>query len=565
MKAAMRMTKKITKRFLLILLVSTAAILTGCTTKFIYTENIIAVPEVKSIPMQGTWQIDEIFSYTGSPASNSDTENMDKAEKWIGKTIEFGKNSLFICGEFWSDVNYRIKRVNAEEYFLLRFGERITNLADITGISSEEIYVTTVSSQGKFLYEIVNISDERAIINIDSWYFFIRKISDEISEKPYIRISDGMGSRSGDLYGRDKASASGILLGLRSPSESNLPNISNLSENLSEASESSDKGSGTKVLPRFKYRTLWISYRNFELQPVLEADEIYLPRISGFWKVGVKEITREDKYEEIMYAYRVVEDKAKNFIISNSIEPSMLTASNHSLFWIDKENGILRRSIVYAGNDYVSIELTGKGRLKGNNGTDTWEINMLQTLPVDNIESLRGVKLSDICGEDGITAMKSAIEGWANNYNVIDERLQEENFALFRKTGHWFFKGRISIVNDGVVSYRDYNINLIPPSNMVAYDNLSLPWTYIKDKVPQAVDAYTSPNNDIAIILTKGSLLVFEITDGKLSNAPIGKMELGTEDTVVMAEWATDDYVERWENSFINNNEIRILEIEKYK
>jgi hypothetical protein len=77
------------------------------------------------------------------------------------------------------------------------------------------------------------------------------------------------------------------------------------------------------------------------------------------------------------------------------------------------------------------------------------------------------------------------------------------------------------------------------------------------------VDAYTSPDNDMAIVLTRDSLLIYTITEGKLSNIPSGKIKLDTGDTVVMAEWATGDYVEKWENTFIKYNKVKNVETEE--
>ncbi|NSW92645.1 MAG: hypothetical protein HPY74_18690 [Firmicutes bacterium] len=536
--------------------------LTGCTTQLMDTGSKIVVPEIKAVPLQGKWEIENILSY-------SDTfQEGDPFGEWIGKIVELGKNSLLIGENYWEDVNYRVRRVNAEEYFLFRLGGYQEKL----GLEDEEIYVVTASSQEKFLYEFIDINKDRAIVNIEDQYFFMKKLSDQISDISDIPVEKKLSSRAGGLYEQGKGSTSGILLGLRTPIKSDI-------------SDKKEGWSAGNNLPKFRYRTLWIALKDYKLQPVLEAEEIFLPRISGFWKVGVKEKTDGEKTEEVLYAYSITEDESRRTSASKE----------WNYFWNDKE-GILRRTIVYAGNDYVSIELLGKGVLKENNNDvidisanisamdikngisakdsenngGKWEINMLQTLPVDNIESFKGIKLSDICGENGVLAMKNAIEKLVSSSGVqsfsdIDEKKQEENFALFRKTGHWFFKGRVNFENNSITSYQDYYINLIPPLRMVAYDNLHLPWTYIKDRIPQTVDAYTSPNNDFAIILTRDSLLIYAITEGKLSGMPLGKIKLDAGDTIVMAEWATGDYVKKWEKSFITNNNAKNVEVEKYK
>jgi hypothetical protein len=522
----------------------------GCSTQLMDTSSKITAPEIKSVPFQGRWEIEKSLFF-------DDTLQIEEpANQWVGTIVELGKSSLFIGEDYWNDINYRIRRVSAEEYFLHRAKGSLEKL----GLESGEIFVVSISSQGKFLYEFLDINKDEAIINIEDRYFYMKKLSEQVSDNHKEQNGEKLSSRADRTYEQRENGTSGILLGLRKPVKLNNTNMDTIENSFQ----------------KFVYRTLWISSKDFKLQPVLEGEDIFLPRISGFWKVGAKERTENGKKEEYLYAYSITEDESKRVI----------KPEKWNYFWSDRE-GVLKRTILYAGNDYISIELSGKGFVKENinsniidndiresviSDTDIndkeWEINMLQTLPVDNIESHRGIKLSDISGENGALAMKSAIEklissSGSENFSHIDDKNLEENFALFRKTGHWFFKGRVGFETNSIISYQDYYINLIPPLKMVAYDDLHIPWTYIKDRIPQTVDAYTSPDNDMAIVLTRDSLLIYTITEGKLSNIPSGKIKLDTGDTVVMAEWATGDYVEKWENTFAKYNEMKIVETEE--
>ena len=142
---------------------------------------------------------------------------------------------------------------------------------------------------------------------------------------------------------------------------------------------------------------------------------------------------------------------------------------------------------------------------------------------------------------------------------IIDDDAQQKNFALYRKTGHWFFKGRIDPDRQGHLPYMDFNLNLLPPANMVAYDVLHVPWKEMKDKLPNAIDIYTSPNRDLAVILTRSHILLYTIEGRKLSGEPIAKIRLEEGSTVIMAEWSMGEYVARWENSFIKNNDTHVV------
>lgn len=95
---------------------------------------------------------------------------------------------------------------------------------------------------------------------------------------------------------------------------------------------------------------------------------------------------------------------------------------------------------------------------------------------------------------------------------------------------------------------------------MVAYDLLNVPWKDIKDKLPQAVDIYTSPNKDLAVIITHNEIQIYTIHNNSLSDLPVGKFPILEGSSVIMAEWAMEDYVRSWEKSFIKNNDISVVE-----
>lgn len=205
-----------------------------------------------------------------------------------------------------------------------------------------------------------------------------------------------------------------------------------------------------------------------------------------------------------------------------------------------------RKIIDYVGNDYVAIE------------NDLDHVERLQVLPVDKTSAPVGIKLSDLIGDNGSltysTARDRALQFLENKgISKIDEDNVEENFGLIRKNGHWYLQGRINYESGSKPHYLDYNINLIPPAKLIYYDTLCLSWQNIKDRIPDAVDAFTSPNRDLALVLTKSKLYVYGVSDDLLDSEPLAKINIEAGETVVMAEWATGSYVDNWEKAFLSN------------
>lgn len=492
----------------------------GCADKPSDTTNRIITPKNNSIPLQGKWVIEKCLTNT----SESTTGKV--SGEWAGKTAEFAMDAVILGEYFWKNVSYKLKRVNAEEYFLYKYKDSIKKL----GIDDREVYVITVSSGDNFLYDFVKTGDNEIIANIDDDFYCLKKLSDKVDTNFYSEIA-GMQAKE-TTYSRhsNQPPSSGLLLGIRTPVKAD---------------------SQVELLntDKYSYRTLWIASENRILHPVLEADDIFLPRKSGFWKIQVGEAVGNRAVEDVLTAYSI-SDKGLKKTPDMKLNP---------IFWGDKE-GVTRKAILYAGNDYVSVEVKGSGTYIGD--SKAWGENSLQTLPVDSISNSRGVKLADIAGDVGTLAMKNAMENLANSSNVkgvyeIDEGVQDENFALYRKTGHWFFKGRLNFQKQDEVPFLDFNINLIPPTELVMYDTLHIPWTNIKDKVPEAVDAFTSPDRDMAVVISKNQLFIYSIENGKLGDSPLKKIKLKQGDTVMMAEWATREYVGYWEKAFIKNNKTR--------
>ena len=174
------------------------------------------------------------------------------------------------------------------------------------------------------------------------------------------------------------------------------------------------------------------------------------------------------------------------------------------------------------------------------------------------------IKISDIAGEIG---RNSFLEG-ANKEilsknekykdSTIDLVPDEESFGLFRRNGYWIFKGRVNFLDNGVYSYKDFNIRAIPPKEVVHFDQLAVPWNAIKTKVPEAVDAFTSPNEDIALIVTHNNILVYTIDNGDISDIPLKKIQLKSAEKVIMSEWGLDRYAPIWEEEFLKSGGIEI-------
>jgi hypothetical protein len=216
----------------------------------------------------------------------------------------------------------------------------------------------------------------------------------------------------------------------------------------------------------------------------------------------------------------------------------------------------LQKSILYVGNDYVSTEVSP---VLSNN-----KAAYLEVLPIDNIEGASPIKISDIAGQNGTDALyEGALKlmdmDLTNDNRHLYKFPDEDSFYISRRNGHWIMRGRINpIAKD--IPFMDFNIKIIPPSRLVTYDDLKVSWSAIRDRVSDAIDAYTSPNNDMALITTPNSILVYAIENGELSQEPLTKVKLKDKETVVMAEWSMGGYTNKWDREFLKNDTTEVGE-----
>ena len=545
--------------FISMVLVIFAITLTGCSKAVPEHADRIESPSIQEVPFAGTWVLEKNIS--GNLA-----ELADSYDPMQGGVVGFSQNSLLFDGKIYYDIRYKVKRVNVYEYFL----HKKDGLPETLDCDNCEIVVTTVYSSDNFLFEFIEDENGTKVAVIDDSYYSMKKTSDDFSTDQKVAINESEQNALDDSRDNEQPVRSGLLLGVRIPVKT------------------------ADGLGGYKYGTYWISTTDNSAHQVLYADDIYLPRMDGFWKLIVEERLEQQRLEDTLIARKVSNIKGK---LTEGVLESLA----------DDIETRISKAIVYVGNDYVCVEnsfysnngdefaQSGSGVEAGGSAASGGAVvgapgapggaaasgaagvagaagelpriveKTLRTLPVDNLSSVDGIKISDMAGENGIMAMENAIADVLKNSGyegilIYDNDSQEKNFALYRKTGHWFFKGRIDPDGRGQLPFMDFNLNLLPPSNMVAYDALHVPWTEMKDKLPLAIDIYTSPNEDIAIVLTRSEILLYAIENRRLSEQPIARLRMEEGSTVIMAEWGMGDYVTSWEKSFIKNNETRVVE-----
>ena len=478
------------KKCLLLLTVFLLLIFSGCADSSGASAGKIIPPSNQVCPLSGAWTVIQELG------ANGNTENA--TQQWVGSTVQFAGGIVEFDGHAWNGLSYKIKRVDAHDYLMTKY----ISSACIDFPENKKVDVITIYAATNFLGEVMKIDDTRMIFIVPNNELLLEKASDRADI-----MADNDQIYHPDLNWSSSKGASGVLLGLRAPS-----------------------GNG------YTYRTLWIAADHQQLHPVLVSDELFFPRTSGFWELRVRNIDVNGKTGSTLTACNAA---PKTLETKTAAKKIVAEERDHS---ISTDSAV--RMIHYIGNDYVSVE-------KENNG-----ICQLQMLPVDKLTSPTEIKLSDLLGEKGLDAFRSARDlasGAVKSKGDVQLESDEfgENFGLIRKNGHWLLMGRINYQRNGAFEYEDFDLKIVPPANLIFYDTLVLNWHNIKDRVPDALDAFTSPDKDIALVKTKNKLTVYTIGAEHLAENPLAEIELQEGEAIIMSEWATSSYVDSWEKSFL--------------
>ena len=499
------------KNLLFLILILSMFLLVSCNVDNIEISNKIVAPDNNMPPICGKWVIEDYKIGDVSGAMDEKT-----AKTYIGKEALFDEKLVAIDDQYCLEPLFKIKNVNTADYFIYQYKLN----PDFLDIAKNEIQIVSIMNKEQFFHEFIKVSEEKIIINIDGVFFYLNKVSDQVEDEKVAEyyFNDKAMFRMAD-FKEEEAFRTGILLGLKSL------DLENKEDNME----------------KWNYRTILIRAYNKEVASVYEMNDIFLPRRTGFWKVGVSREEVGSEVNDIIFAYP--QKKTLDLEGKEEKEEEKLIKKN------------TLKNILYVGNDYISIEsidYLNKGE------------RALEFYPIDNLDKGNPMKISDIAGEIG---KKSFLEGVNKEILLYDEKYKdssidltpnEESFGLFRRNGHWVFKGRIDLIEDGIYSYKNFNIKTIPPIEVVHYDELSIPWNVVKLKVPEALDAFTSPNEDIIIVVTHNNILVYLIDGEEMGDIPVAKIKLKSTEKVIMGEWAVGRYPLLWEEEFIKNEAIPV-------
>lgn len=475
------------KLILIILSIASMFILSSCGMVTGDIEDKINPPGNNLPPVLGKWVIEERLD-------DPDSEE----ESNIGKEALFHKDSVVIGYDFTTEPSFKIKYVDTLDYFVYKYKTNPQSL----GIEKEKVEVITVFNDNKFFQELIRVSENTMLINIEDTFYTMKRTVEEVSIEEVQRYIDVEKTRLRTLGTVEEGNIrTGVLLGLKTPvfDEANRMNS-------------------------WDYKTIWINSENNRITGIYEMDKLLLPRKNGFWILDVKRnADGESVWDEI-----ITFPKDPVIVGEDKIKPSIL------------------KNILYVGSDYISLE---------NIDLDRNFRRTLQIYAIDNLHINKPLTLTQLIGEEGKEVYNEAAKTvLPTNSGMIPN---ETSIGIARRNGYWVFNGRVNHRENEEELYKDFGIRAIPPKEMVNYDELIIPWEAIKSIIPDAIDVFSSPNDEFVIVITSSHMILYNVEDGNIINDPAAKINIPYDSSIIMSEWAVGQYVDIWESEVIKNGGVK--------
>lgn len=399
-----------------------------------------------------------------------------------------------------TNPRYKSYRVRKEDFFINNYSGYAKNLA----IDSDLIDVYVAYDEDNKLYQnLIKMDDETICLPYQGQYYILKR-TDKSIPKTVIKKS-----RETEIKNPESAIevSQALILGIRSL--------------VSEPNEED----------AFRYRTYLISF-NGPGKPVraYSLEDLYIPRKGSFQKLMSKRETTD-------------------FTVDRLLLESLGGDSSHST-----ESSILK-ALTYVGRDYLSTQ--NKNMLS---------INHELTLGIyrlDDLESYMPLDVEEYGGKPGYAQyeeMISRARSDANTDQMNGKNIHMPNsyeIGISHSEGQWIFSGLVRAESEGVQSYKEYQVNLIPRIKVLPAKG-GYTWRDVKGFDPSAVDCVSAPDKGYLAIQTPRKMEFYHTSEGNIDSRADFHFPLKETDKIIMEEWASGDEMNYWIETLLKAGAKRI-------
>jgi hypothetical protein len=295
--------------------------------------------------------------------------------------------------------------------------------------------------------------------------------------------------------------------------------------------------------------TLWIA-TSADTLIVRRGPGIFVPRRDGFWQVRWVGATCPPKIvpQPVGGGSRGAVALTAAPLGRHAVLPTIEhpTVCDPAYNTDSDENVHYEAALRFIGTDHLVMEYHYVN--EGESAQTRLFVNAAVVLALDDV-GRRGFGLEDWSWESAPPLDREEQEALLADCldSLASEGSRTPVLTIRRGMGRWVYDGAAysdcSMCNNEVDVCR---IDARPPREVVGFDSLTVAWSAIAHRVPRAIDAFTSPRGDFAVVRDSAGLQVFRAAGGALADRR-GAIPLTIEADIVLAQWALGASVRRWD------------------
>lgn len=297
-----------------------------------------------------------------------------------------------------------------------------------------------------------------------------------------------------------------------------------------------------------EYRTLWITVADGRSTIVASGNGLLVPRRTGFWWVGVKPPGRDwfDTFVWAAPAGKTLTIREGEFEYAEDLR---------------RWGGVNDPTIAFVGPDHVTIDQTFEAHgpsIAYNQLLNVFALDALEHPTVTDVE-FSGLDIDGVLGPGSRRALELAGKAAARAETEMADTFDPDwvdysdaYWGIVRRPGGWSVVGRAGH-SSGVARgyYIDYDVPVAVPASVAGAPAPDGPtWDLALEEVPDATDLLTAPTGDIVLVVTPRRLWVLPY-DGHRLGPALGVVSLSQPMSVVMEQWATGVWVDRWTSQVV--------------
>ncbi|MCI5839974.1 MAG: hypothetical protein SOZ89_01160 [Peptoniphilaceae bacterium] len=463
--------------------------------------DTIEKPQKGENLLKGTWEVDALEAINKKDF---------KIENEIGDKLIITNSVVGINNDYSLNPNFSAKYVNLKTYLKSKGIDKLENNENL----DKDVIVLNSSDGQFFSRDFIKLSDEKIMFLKNSVIYYLTKKSSSVSNEDILKYtSENSNSSDRVNVNISEKDDTTVLIGIRERVENNT------------------------ISPKYNYYTYMVRLRPKKEAIFSKTEGIFFPKKDEFWKLKISSSNTDLNYDSILaYPFSLEEDVLNNQKVREKYE-----------------NVDVNRNIIlnYVKGDYVSFQYTDPY-----SSSKIIKYSILNTS--EDFNNAEGLTINEIAQKDVSNDFRSKVlKEIENDHLDYDETQVGEdlsNIGFIRSKGNLILETSYWIRTENSTGQKSFPIDIATNKDFFQSGKKLVNWDQIKNFDSDAKDYIESDNKQYILIQNQDEILIYQLNNGRISEYPSISIATNNSTSIIMCEWAFDEYANVWDDEFKGND-----------